>query len=83
LSRPDTSDWPPPYKEAPNDIAQVSLGSDGELKGATSPACRFRWSMPTTPMRHQDQWNFQFRPLHTDDLDCAESKHQSIARLAQ
>jgi len=47
-------DWPPPYKEATERYSpQVSLGSDGELKGY-----RRRLPFPlvdaNAPMRHQD-----------------------------
>jgi len=63
-------DWPPPYKEATERYSpQVSLGSDGELKGYVAGL-----PFPLVDANDPDaatkiMWNFQFRPLHTDDLD--------------
>ena len=63
-------DWPPPYKEATERYSpQVSLGADGELKGYVAGL-----PFPLVDANDPDaatkiMWNFQFRPLHTDDLD--------------
>jgi Protein of unknown function (DUF1329) len=63
-------DWPPPYKEATERYSpQVSLGSDGELKGYVAGL-----PFPLVDANDPDaatkiMWNFAFRPLHTDDLD--------------
>src|SRR5271156_2692240 len=63
-------DWPPPYKEATERYSpQVSLGSDGELKGYAAGL-----PFPLVDANDPDaatkiMWNFEFRPLHTDDLD--------------
>jgi len=63
-------DWPPPYKDATERYSpQVSLGSDGELKGYAAGL-----PFPLVDANDPDaatkiMWNFQFRPLHTDDLD--------------
>ena len=63
-------DWPPPYKEATERYSpQVSLASDGELKGYVAGL-----PFPLVDANDPDaatkiMWNFQFRPLHTDDLD--------------
>ena len=63
-------DWPPPYKDATERYSpQVSLGSDGELKGyvAGLPFPLVDANDPNAATKIM--WNFQFRPLHTDDLD--------------
>jgi hypothetical protein len=63
-------DWPPPYKDATERYSpQVSLGSDGELKGYVAGL-----PFPLVDANDPDaatkiMWNFQFRPLNTDDLD--------------
>jgi hypothetical protein len=63
-------DWPPPYKEATERYSpQVSLTPDGELKGyvAGLPFPLVDANDPNAATKIM--WNFQFRPLHTDDLD--------------
>ena len=63
-------DWPPPYKDATERYSpQVSLGSDGELKGyvAGLPFPLVDANDPNAATKIM--WNFEFRPLHTDDLD--------------
>ena len=63
-------DWPPPYKEATERYSpQVSLTADGDLKGYVAGL-----PFPLVDANDPDaatkiMWNFQFRPLHTDDLD--------------
>src|SRR5260370_3037617 len=63
-------DWPPPYKDATERYSpQVSLGSDGELKSYVH-GLPFPLVDATDPnAATKIMWNFQFRPLHTDDLD--------------
>lgn len=63
-------DWPPPYKAATEQYSpQVSLGSDGELKnyvaGLPFPLVDANDPQAATKI----MWNFQFRPLFTDDID--------------
>jgi hypothetical protein len=63
-------DWPPPYKEATERYSpQVSLGSDGELKGyvAGLPFPLVDANDPNAATKIM--WNFTFRPLSTDDID--------------
>src|ERR1700685_2277220 len=63
-------DWPPPYKEATERYSpQVSLTSDGELKGyaAGLPFPLVDANDPNAATKIM--WNFQFRPLDTDDLE--------------
>ena len=63
-------DWPPPYKAATEQYSpQVSLTADGDLKGYVA-------GLPFPLVDANDpgaatkiMWNFQFRPLYTDDLD--------------
>jgi Protein of unknown function (DUF1329) len=63
-------DWPPPYKEATERYSpQVSLGSDGELKSYVAGL-----PFPLVDANDPDaatkiMWNFEFRPVATDDLD--------------
>jgi hypothetical protein len=63
-------DWPPPYKEATERYSpQVSLTADGDLKGYVA-GLPFPLVDATDPdAATKIMWNFQFRPLHTDDLD--------------
>src|SRR5579862_6319619 len=63
-------DWPPPYKAATERYSsQVSLNPDGELKnyvaGLPFPLVDANDPQAATKI----MWNFEFRPLHTDDLD--------------
>ena len=63
-------DWPPPYKDATERYSpQVSLGSDGEMKGyvAGLPFPLVDANDPNAATKIM--WNFTFRPLHTDDID--------------
>jgi hypothetical protein len=63
-------DWPPPYKDATERYSpQVSLGSDGELKSyvAGLPFPLVDANDPNAATKIM--WNFQFRPLSTDDID--------------
>lgn len=63
-------DWPPPYKDATERYSsQVSLGSDGELKGyvAGLPFPLVDANDPQAATKIM--WNFTFRPLSTDDID--------------
>jgi Protein of unknown function (DUF1329) len=63
-------DWPPPYKDATERYSpQVSLTSDGELKGyvAGLPFPLVDANDPQAAMKIM--WNFTFRPLSTDDID--------------
>src|ERR1700722_16806214 len=63
-------DWPPPYKEATERYSpQVSLSSDGELKGyvAGLPFPLVDANDPQAATKIM--WNFTFRPLSTDDID--------------
>jgi len=66
-------DWPPPYKAATEKYSpQVSLSSDGDLKGYVAGL-----PFPLVDVNDQDaatkiMWNFAFRPLHTDDLDARD-----------
>ena len=63
-------DWPPPYKDATErNSPQVSLSSDGELKGYAAGL-----PFPLVDANDPDaatkiMWNYAFRPTHTDDLD--------------
>jgi hypothetical protein len=63
-------DWPPPYKEATERYSpQVSLTADGDLKGYVAGL-----PFPLVDVTDPDaatkiMWNYEFRPLHTDDLD--------------
>ncbi len=63
-------DWPPPYKDATERYSpQVSLGSDGEMKGYVAGL-----PFPLVDANDPDaatkiMWNFTFRPLSTDDID--------------
>src|SRR6266851_1577376 len=62
--------WPPPYKAATEQYSpQVLLSSDGELKGYVAGL-----PFPLVDANDPDaatkiMWNFQFRPLSTDDID--------------
>jgi hypothetical protein len=63
-------DWPPPYKAATEQYSpQVSLGADGELKsyvaGLPFPLVDANDPQAATKI----MWNFEFRPLFTDDID--------------
>jgi len=63
-------DWPPPYKDATERYSpQVSLSSDGELKGyvAGLPFPLVDANDPQAATKIM--WNFTFRPLSTDDID--------------
>jgi hypothetical protein len=66
-------DWPPPYKAATEKYSpQVSLASDGDLKGYVAGL-----PFPLVDANDPDaatkiMWNFAFRPLHTDDLDARD-----------
>ena len=63
-------DWPPPYKTATEQYSpQVSLTADGDLKGYVAGL-----PFPLVDANDPDaatkiMWNFEFRPLYTDDLD--------------
>jgi hypothetical protein len=63
-------DWPPPYKAATEQYSpQVSLSADGELKnyvaGLPFPLVDANDPQAATKI----MWNFEFRPLFTDDID--------------
>src|SRR5271163_1186917 len=63
-------DWPPPYKAATEQYSpQVSLTSDGDLKnyvaGLPFPLVDANDPQAATKI----MWNFEFRPLASDDLD--------------
>jgi len=63
-------DWPPPYKDATERYSpQVSLTADGDLKGyaAGLPFPLVDANDPNAATKIM--WNFEFRPLYTDDLD--------------
>jgi hypothetical protein len=63
-------DWPPPYKAATERYSpQVSLGPNGELHGyvAGLPFPLVDANDPAAATKIM--WNFEYRPLHTDDLD--------------
>lgn len=63
-------DWPPPYKAATEQHSpQVSLSPDGELKNyvAGLPFPLVDDNDPQAATRIM--WNFEFRPLFTDDID--------------
>ena len=63
-------DWPPPYKAATEQYSpQVSLTPDGDLKnyvaGLPFPLVDANDPQAATKI----MWNFEFRPLASDDLD--------------
>src|SRR5260370_31796644 len=63
-------DSPPPYKAATEKYSpQVSLGADGDLKnyvaGLPFPLVDANDPQAATKI----MWNFEFRPLFTDDID--------------
>jgi len=76
----DKLDWPPPYKTASEKYAsQVSLGSDGEIKGfvAGQPFPLLDPNDPQVAMKVM--WNFSYRPLYTDDADLRFAEIASYA----
>jgi len=76
----DKLDWPPPYKTASEKYAsQVSLDSNGEIKGfvAGQP---FPLLDPNDPqVALKVMWNFSYRPLYTDDADLRFAEIASYA----
>jgi Protein of unknown function (DUF1329) len=63
-------DWPPPYKAATEQYSpQVTLGADGDLQhyvaGLPFPLVDANDPQAATKI----MWNFEFRPLFTDDID--------------
>ena len=68
-------DWPPPYKDATEKYSsQVSLSADGELRNyvAGLPFPLIDANDPHAAMKIM--WNFQFRPLFTDDIDARNTE---------
>jgi hypothetical protein len=63
-------EWPPPYKAATEQYSpQVALAPDGEIRN-------YRAGLPFAMIDLNDpqvatkiMWNFEFRPLYTDDID--------------
>jgi hypothetical protein len=63
-------DWPPPYKAATEQYSpQVSLSADGDLThyvaGLPFPLVDANDPQAATKI----VWNFEFRPLFSDDID--------------
>ena len=63
-------DWPPPYKSATEQYSpQVALSSNGEIRnykaGLPFPLVDVNDPAAATKI----MWNFEFRPLYTDDFD--------------
>jgi Protein of unknown function (DUF1329) len=66
-------DWPPPYKAATEQYSpQVSLSSDGDIKnyvaGLPFPLVDANDPQAATKI----MWNFEFRPMYTDDIDARD-----------
>jgi Protein of unknown function (DUF1329) len=63
-------EWPPPYKAATEQYsAQVALAPDGEIRNYRA-GLPFPMIDPNDPaVATKIMWNFEFRPLYTDDVD--------------
>jgi hypothetical protein len=76
----DKLDWPPPYKSASEKYAaQVSLGSDGELKGYIAGQPFPLLDPNDAQVALKAMWNFSYRPLYTDDADLRFAQIASYA----
>jgi hypothetical protein len=63
-------EWPPPYKAATEQYSpQVALAPDGEVRNYRA-GLPFPMIDPNDPqVATKIMWNFEFRPLYTDDVD--------------
>ncbi len=66
-------EWPPPYKAATEQYSpQVALAPDGQIRNyrAGLPFPTIDPNDPAVAMKIM--WNFEFRPLYSDDLDARD-----------
>ena len=76
----DKLDWPPPYRTASEKYSsQVSLGSDGEIKGFVAGQPFPLLDPNDTDVALKVMWNFSYRPLYTDDADLRFAQVASYA----
>jgi hypothetical protein len=76
----DKLDWPPPYKTASEKYAsQVTLGSDGEIKGFVAGQPFPLLDPNDAQVALKVMWNFSYRPLYTDDADLRFAQVASYA----